>query len=190
MKPNKIISAALILGITFTFTGCGSSDSSSASSSEASSSEAKPAGFTTAELASKISIDGHQLKTPMTFADLGDDFTLDSYVQEGDPISMINIFNNDGIVCALGYYCSPEEVNENRNIDCIIYTANDFNRGVISIDGFTANDNVEKLEEKLGKPERDGIYFYEATDGGKLEVIDVLGKVSSINFFFEQPEKK
>lgn len=189
MRSNMIISAALALGMAFTFTGCGSSDSSSSTASSDTASSGA-ASFTTAELAGKISIAGVQLKTPMTFADFGEGFTLDSYVQSGDDGSMIDIFNKDGIVCTLGYNCGKEEVNENRNIDYILFTPNDFNRGVVSIDGFTANDDVEKLEEKLGKPEKDGIYFYEATDGGKLEVIDIMGKVSSINFFFEAPEKK
>ncbi len=189
MKSNIIISAALALGIAFTFTGCGSSDSSSSTvSSDTASSGA--ASFTTAELAGKISIDGVQLKTPMTFADFGEGFTLDSYVQSGDTGSMINIFNKDGIVCTLGYNCDQEEVNENRNIDYILFTPNDFNRGAVSIDGFTANDDPKLLEEKLGKPETEGIYFYDTTDGGRLEVIDAAGKVLSINIFFNMPEKK
>ncbi|MBR1822637.1 MAG: hypothetical protein IJ779_00230 [Ruminococcus sp.] len=189
MKANKFISAALALGMALTFTGCGSSDSSSSTASSDTASSGA-ASFTTAELAGKISIDGVKLKTPMTFADFGEGFTLDSYVQSGDDGSVIDIFNKDGIVCTLGYNCDKEEVNENRNIDYILFTPNDFNRGVVSIDGFTANDDVKLLEEKLGEPETDGIYFYETTDGGKLEVIEAAGKVISINFFYEKPDKQ
>ena len=184
MRNNKIISIALAMGLAVTFTSCGSKDSSSSVSDSASSS------YTTEELAGKISLCGKQLKYPLTLADLGDGFTFDSYKQQSSNGTMVNLLYDNQLVCALEYYCGQEEVNENTPIDNIQFTANDFNRDKISIDGFTANDTPEVLEEKLGAPTstKKGIRTYDTSNNGKLEVVDIGGKIFSVAFFMKLPE--
>jgi len=184
MKTKSIFSAVLALGLAITFTGCGSKSSSSSSS------EAR---FTTAELTEKISICGKQLKYPFTAADLGDDFYLDSYAQESSNGAMIDIFNKDGVICAFEYYCTPDKVDKEQPVKAILYTPNDFNKDAISIDGFTANDNVSVLKEKLGEPEIsvNQSLTYTTKDNGKLEILATgSGEVSSIYFIMEAPEEK
>ena len=183
MKAKRIMSTVLAAGLLMAFTGCGSKDSGSSS---------YESGFTTAELAERISIDGVRLKAPMTFADFGEGFKLDSYIQEGEGSSAVDIFNKDGVVCALEYYLlKPDEVNENTPISSIRFMPTDFNREVVSIDGFTANDSPEVIEEKLGKPTESQEYLrcYDTSDGGRLEIVDIAGKVFAINFYFDDPEK-
>ena len=184
MKTKSIFSAVLALGLAMTFTGCGSKSSSSSSS------EAR---FTTAELTEKISIFGKQLKYPFTAADLGDEFHLDSYAQQGSDCAMIDVFNNDGIVCTFEYKCSAEEVDKDKPVSGILFTPNDFNKDAISIDGFTAYDNVSVLKEKLGEPEIsvNQSLTYTTKDNGKLEILATgSGEVSSIYFIMEAPEEK
>jgi len=199
MRTLSLTAAVLAAGLAFTFTGCGSKDSEE-------SSETVTAKYTTAELAEKITVCGHQLNSPMTFADLGDDFFLDSYVQESSTSAIINIFDQNGIVCALEYHYTPDDMSkeqpddttvrftpsdfEGRQIDSILFTPNDFNRDAVSIDGFTANDGMDVLEEKLGEPtsKPNGLYVYDTTDGGRLEVLEAAGKIFSINFYLSDPE--
>lgn len=180
MKTRSIISAVLALGLAVTSTGCGSNSSSSSASYEPR--------FTTAELTEKISICGKQLKYPFTAADLGDEFFLDSYAQQGSDYAMIDIFNKDGVVCTFEYTCTPEEVDKDKNVSAILYTPNDFNKDAVSIDGFTVNDNISVLKEKLGEPEPNdtSLVVYPTKDNGRLEVLaHSSGKVSSINFIME-----
>lgn len=185
MRKNRFLSAFLAAGIAFTLTGCGSKSSDSSAKEESSSA------YTTAELAEKISICGKQLKSPLTFADFGEGFTLDSYAQDSATGAMIDLFYNGELVCALDYHCSPDEIDENQKIAGIYFTANDFNKEKISLNGFTANDKIEVLEEKLGAPTASNktVYTYDTSDNGKLEVIDMPdGSIQSIVFIME-PQK-
>lgn len=186
MRKNRILSALLAAGIAFTLTGCGSKSPDSSAKEESS------AAYTTAELAEKISICGKQLKSPLTFADFGEGFTLDSYAQDSATGAMIDLFYNGELVCALDYHCSPDEIDDNQKIAGIYFTTNDFNKEKISLNGFTANDKIEVLEEKLGAPTASNktVYTYDTSDNGKLEVIDMPdGSIHSIVFIMEPHEK-
>ena len=178
MKKNKLVSIALAMGLALTPAGCGSKSSSSSYEPH----------FTTAELTEKISICGKQLKYPFTAADLGDEFHLDSYAQQSSDCAMIDIFNKDGIVCTFQYKCAAEEVDKDKPVSGILFTPNDFNKDAVSIDGFTVNDNISVLKEKLGEPEPNdsGLVVYPTKDNGRLEVLaHSSGTVSSINFIMD-----
>lgn len=187
MRKKKFLSALLAVGIAFTLTGCGNKSSDSSVKEESSTA------YTTAELAEKITLCGKQLKSPLTFADFGEGFTLDSYAQESIRGAMIGLFYNGEFVCALDYYCTPDEIDENQKIAGIYFTSNDFNKDKIAINGFTANDNFEVLEEKLGAPTASNqtVYTYDTSDNGRLEVIDLPdGSIHSIVFTMEIFENK
>lgn len=187
MKKKRFLSALLSVCIVFTLTGCGNKSSDSSVKEEISTA------YTTAELAEKITLCEKQLKSPLTFSDFGEGFTLDSYAQESSTGARINLFYNGELVCALDYYCTPDEIDENQKIAGIYFTSNDFNKDKISINGFTANDNFKVLEEKLGTPTASNqtVYTYDTSDNGRLEVIDYPdGSIHSIVFIMEILENK
>lgn len=148
-------------------------------------------GWTMESILNATYICGKQLCYPLRLSDLGDNFHIDD--SEKTEISQkvnVELKHDEENICSVMYFQS-DVVDGYQNAEICMFGFCEFytdNPGSISINGITLGSSVSDVEEKIGSPDNDKLYYYtyKSSESDKLLLsfsFDANEKVNDIQLF-------
>lgn len=176
MKKGLFAATAVV---SLLLCGCGKSGSSFS----------RPDGsaWTLETLTSSMTLCGQTLSYPITLDGLGSDFSIDeNNIEDHYTGTVVHLRYKGEDACNLRFECAPDKLNGSVPASMLIFCPGEADKWKLSVNGFTAEDQLEDAKDKLGEPSeiRGATYYYRTMDNGRLDIIEGTGgKIFAINLY-------